>query len=292
MDPQAHESLMLARVAIENGHADDALDLLTAAATAARRRGDPDALTVLAVAVEQIGVPGSIEVAARIRSLIPVERPAVPLPSGARRDVERPWRAPNERAAHLGTVGTTRVWFDRIETRDGTRQVDEHVRARVESSGTVTYSGGITRDVTRRPTLTRMALGSILPGTALIPGFAFQKKKVEIYDDRQTHDDRQLYFIVEHPEWSVVEEVNPDDAERVHRVVAALNGAARRAALVTEQPRAALPEAFEADGAGAIGRAPAADPVGQLERLAALRQEGALSDEEFEAAKSRVLGRL
>jgi hypothetical protein len=36
--------------------------------------------------------------------------------------------------------------------------------------------------------------------------------------------------------------------------------------------------------------APGADPVGQLERLAALRDSGAISDEEFAAAKARLLG--
>lgn len=35
-----------------------------------------------------------------------------------------------------------------------------------------------------------------------------------------------------------------------------------------------------------------ADPVAQLERLAALREKGAVTDEEFEAAKARLLGLL
>lgn len=38
------------------------------------------------------------------------------------------------------------------------------------------------------------------------------------------------------------------------------------------------------------GPAPEADTAGQLERLVALHREGALSDEEFAAAKRRVLG--
>src|SRR2546426_438490 len=67
------------------------------------------------------------------------------------------------------------------------------VQARVETSGNVF--------ITQRPTLTRMALGAALPGTALIPGLAFQKKK--------KHDHRQLYLIVEHPEWSIVESLDP-----------------------------------------------------------------------------------
>ena len=34
------------------------------------------------------------------------------------------------------------------------------------------------------------------------------------------------------------------------------------------------------------------DPVAQLERLAALREKGAVTQEEFEAAKARLLGQL
>ncbi|HEY2960669.1 MAG TPA: SHOCT domain-containing protein [Actinomycetota bacterium] len=36
--------------------------------------------------------------------------------------------------------------------------------------------------------------------------------------------------------------------------------------------------------------APAADTIGELERLARLHESGALSDEEFAAAKAQVLG--
>ena len=50
----------------------------------------------------------------------------------------------------------------------------------------------------------------------------------------------------------------------------------------------------EAQGAAAPAPAPAAAPAGdstaELERLAALHQSGALSDEEFAAAKAKVLG--
>ena len=51
-----------------------------------------------------------------------------------------------------------------------------------------------------------------------------------------------------------------------------------------EQPEGARPEQTEP------GPAPEADTAGQLERLVALHREGALSDEEFAAAKRRVLG--
>ena len=47
--------------------------------------------------------------------------------------------------------------------------VDEFVEAQVYQDGEI--------QITQRPTLTRMAAGAILPGSALIPGLAFQKKK-------------------------------------------------------------------------------------------------------------------
>ena len=37
---------------------------------------------------------------------------------------------------------------------------------------------------------------------------------------------------------------------------------------------------------------PAADPFAQLERLGALHRSGALTDDEFAAAKARILGHL
>jgi len=44
--------------------------------------------------------------------------------------------------------------------------------------------------------------------------------------------------------------------------------------------------------AGAEFGAPAVDPVSQIERLDALRRSGALSDAEFQAQKTRLLGEL
>ena len=35
-----------------------------------------------------------------------------------------------------------------------------------------------------------------------------------------------------------------------------------------------------------------ADPVAQLERLAALREKGVVTEEEFQAAKAQLLGRM
>jgi outer membrane protein OmpA-like peptidoglycan-associated protein len=45
-----------------------------------------------------------------------------------------------------------------------------------------------------------------------------------------------------------------------------------------------------AQQAAAPAAAPAPDPIAELERLAQLKQQGILTDEEFAAAKAKVLG--
>jgi hypothetical protein len=46
----------------------------------------------------------------------------------------------------------------------------------------------------------------------------------------------------------------------------------------------------QAPAPAAAPAAPSADPTAELERLASLHQSGVLSDEEFSAAKAKVLG--
>lgn len=72
-------------------------------------------------------------------------------------------------------------------------------------------------------------------------------------------------------------ELSPDQAARVQQALGALGlGNASAVQVVSTQ------------GAGAGGRQP--DPIEQLEKLAELRKSGALTDEEFEQQKRRVLG--
>jgi multidrug resistance efflux pump len=55
--------------------------------------------------------------------------------------------------------------------------------------------------------------------------------------------------------------------------------------------QAAAEQAVAAQQAAAPAAAPAAaDPIAELERLAQLKQQGILSDEEFAAAKAKLLG--
>ena len=72
-------------------------------------------------------------------------------------------------------------------------------------------------------------------------------------------------------------ELSPDQAARVQQALGALGISSASGVQVVR-----------AQGAGAGGGQP--DPIEQLEKLAELRKSGALTDEEFEQQKRRVLG--
>jgi hypothetical protein len=57
-----------------------------------------------------------------------------------------------------------------------------------------------------------------------------------------------------------------------------------------QEPYAREPEPTYAAPAPAPPAAPAPDPVAQLKELAALKEQGVLTDEEFAAQKARILG--
>jgi hypothetical protein len=162
------------------------------------------------------------------------------------------------RGEYLGFVGPFIFWSDRILTGDrSVVLMDGDAKASVETAGSLA--------VTQRPTLTRMAVGSLLPGSALIPGFAFQKK--------QTHDSRQLFFIVEHPEWSIFQEVGPELEAVVREVAVSINRAASQLSRNTP----------------AIAANQADDPLERLRKLGELRDSGVITDEEFEKKKAELL---
>jgi hypothetical protein len=182
-------------------------------------------------------------------------------------------RAGRLRTEYLGFAGDLHFYKDRIRAPEGVRLMDEHVHATVESGGSIQR--------TQRPTLTRMALGSVLPGTALIPGFAMPKTTV--------HDDRELYLVIEHPEWARLMRLDPSLGEQARAVAVAINQAANE----LKAKRIAAEAALAAETA-MQPPAPAAefggDTVAQLAQLAELHRAGALSDDEFAQAKARVLG--
>jgi multidrug resistance efflux pump len=79
-----------------------------------------------------------------------------------------------------------------------------------------------------------------------------------------------------------------------HRQQAKAQQAADAQAYQQEQQQAAMEAAAQQaaaqQAAAAPAAAPAADPIAELERLAQLKQQGILTDEEFTAAKAKLLG--
>lgn len=134
-------------------------------------------------------------------------------------------------------------------------------------SAEVTSNGGV--QVTHRPTMTRMAAGAILPGTALIPGLAFQKKK--------SIDSRSTYFVCAHPDWMLDVNVDPDSSGEALKAAKYINKQAE--VLAATRPKS--PDA----------PAPAASsPANQIREMKALLDEGVITQEDFDKFKAGLLG--
>ena len=133
-------------------------------------------------------------------------------------------------------------------------------------SAEVTSNGGV--QVTHRPTMTRMAAGAILPGTALIPGLAFQKKKAV--------DSRTTYFVCAHPEWMLDVNVDPDSAGEALKAAKYIN---KRAETLAAQRTAQ-------DGLPGERTASTAE---QLREMKALLDEGIITQEDFDKFKAGLL---
>lgn len=90
-------------------------------------------------------------------------------------------------------------------------------------------------------------------------------------------DTRELYLLVEGPGWAYTHPFIPETGGELRKFASLLNVTAR---------------SFLADSAEAQAPSPASQPdvIDQLERLAGLHGAGALTDAEFAAAKSKLLG--
>jgi hypothetical protein len=185
------------------------------------------------------------------------------------------------RAQMIGFASQTYIWADRIVSIDemaegdlaaGIHAVDSTTRAEVMTEGQLR--------TTKRPTLTRMAAGSVLPGTALIPGLAFQKK--------ETIDDRRLFLTIEQANWGKIIELDPEKVDHVEmrEVAMRLNQAANQSA---PDRQSASGVAQDAGGDADLGSPAGPDVTSQLEKLGQLRDAGVLSDDEFHEGKRKLL---
>jgi Short C-terminal domain len=173
------------------------------------------------------------------------------------------------RQKYFGSVGDYHFWGDRILAADrSVYLMDENVRATVDTAGSISIS--------RRPTLTRMAAGSILPGSALIPGFALAKK--------ETFDSRELYFLLEHPAGAAVIQVDPQYGHVTRQVAAGINAAAAQIG------RAKRRQAGDPHESGSTKHDDRTAVLAQLEKLGELLERNILTDDEFQTEKARILG--
>jgi hypothetical protein len=112
--------------------------------------------------------------------------------------------------------------------------------------------------LTRRITLTRVVLTGPL-------ALGWRKKL----------DDRELYLVIEGEGWATSAAVDPKLGEEARAFAAKINAAATRSS--TEQRDASRDDS---------------DPLQQLRALADLRDAGVITDDEFEAKKTDLLGRI
>lgn len=174
--------------------------------------------------------------------------------------------ARKESLARVRGGGSITVYSDRIFRGDEVRVLDEFTTAQV-------YLDGV-EQITQRPTLTRMALLSPLPGSALIPGLALQKKR--------KHDMRHAEFLVGARDWSYGVPVSPDALETPRRIAQMINSSA--------EARAAATTSSCGDLARPELEAPE-DLLCRLERLVRLFDQGAITAEEFAHLKSVLIER-
>jgi hypothetical protein len=159
-------------------------------------------------------------------------------------------------------VGSTiEVWSKRIRCGNQEYLVDEFVEAQVYQDGEI--------QITQRPTLTRMAAGAILPGSALIPGLAFQKKK--------KNDMRETVFTVSGVDWSLKVEISPNQVTTARSIATQINQVAKKIGKTTPI------------NVTDMTTPTAGSKVDQLTKLESLRSSGVISEDEFVLLKSQIL---
>jgi hypothetical protein len=121
------------------------------------------------------------------------------------------------------------------------------------------------------PTLTRTAAGFAVTGTPI--GAAWWKKTGSVF------------LLLEGPDWAELVELKTKQAYEAQKLAQQVNLAARLAAAAS----GAGGPSSSVDAEGAHTTPDPSALLDHLERLAKLRQQGALTDEEFEAQKRRLL---
>jgi hypothetical protein len=165
---------------------------------------------------------------------------------------------PND-LAPLAGLGRLYVFPNRLVVPEGqSYALTDRTKATTESAGSIT--AGVTRG---RNMAAKAAGGLLVPGGIFLFGNA--RERVHEFDNRE------LYIVAEDPDWFYTVAVHPNLRPQAMHFVAALHRAV-----------------------AALGPSPSAKPtrddmLTKLERLADLRDRGALTEAEFEDQKHRML---
>lgn len=156
------------------------------------------------------------------------------------------------------------VYSDRIFHGDMVYVIDETTGAQVTLDGQI--------QITQRPTLTRMALLSPLPGTALIPGLALQKKR--------QNDLRTASFIVASSKWSFTIPIDPNNITKPREIAERINSVA-----------AVMERSITSPPIQNLSQGVAGSKVSELSELKQLIDSGMISEAEAEILKQEILKR-
>jgi hypothetical protein len=123
-----------------------------------------------------------------------------------------------------------------------------------------------------------MAIGSVLPGSALLVGLALPQTT--------TNDTRVAQFVIVHPTWRVAEDIDPEKAHLVAPIAAQVNAIAGMKQREETNGALAFSTSRHVDGVVSGGGTP--DVASEVVRLAALRDEGAITEAQFSMLIEKV----
>jgi hypothetical protein len=160
--------------------------------------------------------------------------------------------------------------------------LDHHVAAAVELDGQLLESS--------RPTMTRMAIGSVLPGSALLVGLAMPKKT--------TTDTRTAHLVMVHPTWRIVVPIARESVPKVRPLTSQRNaiskamegaGGAQPALGALAVPELEIPQVVEETESEASSTSGVDNRMDRLERIAELKDRGVIDEEEAKRLRAEVL---
>lgn len=155
------------------------------------------------------------------------------------------------------------VFDDRVHRGAHAHPIDASTQAQVFLDGQV--------QVTTRPSMTAGLIGSVLPGTALLPAMAFGKK--------EKTDTRQAEFHVGSRDWIISMRIPVQAVGAARSIAQRINAIADG---IERDSRTSAPVASAASSD--------ADLAGQIERIVELERSGAITAEQAAAMKARVIG--